>query len=313
MIESPVNGMTWGWPGIRGQWDTAEAERSMDSMAGLGANWTAIAFAALQPTAQSVDIPYAAAPTVTDDEVRWAVRAAKRRGLRVCLKPVVNVADGTWRAFISFFAQDAPGEPTWSEWFAAYRAFIVHCAALAQEEACELFCIGCEMVMSDGREAEWRDLIRATREVYHGPITYNCDKYQEDRLTWWDAVDVISSSGYYPTGTWERELDRIEKVVVSTGKPFLFAEAGCPSREGSSARPNDWKLDGRTSEGEQAGYYEEMLEACSRRPWVRGFFLWDWPAELYAVESAASNRDYCVFGKEAGSVVERFFRATAAG
>ena len=108
MIDFPVNGMTWGWPGTRGQWNTDAAGRSMDEMLGVGVTWTAIAFGALQQTAQSVEIPYGAAPTVTDDEIRWAIRAAHQRGLRVCLKPVVNVADGTWRAFISFFERDAP-------------------------------------------------------------------------------------------------------------------------------------------------------------------------------------------------------------
>ena len=67
---------------------------------------------------------------------------------------------------------------------------------------------------SPASTTQWRELVRQVREVYPGLVTYNCDKYQEDRLTWWDAVDVISSSGYYPTGTWERHLDRIERVVA---------------------------------------------------------------------------------------------------
>ena len=28
--------------------------------------------------------------------------------------------------------------------------------------------------------------------------SYNCDKYGEDHVNWWDAVDCIASSGYYP-------------------------------------------------------------------------------------------------------------------
>lgn len=44
-------------------------------------------------------------------------------------------------------------------------------------------------------------------------MSYNTDKYQEEHVTWWDAVDVISSSGYYPIHDWENQLDRIERVV----------------------------------------------------------------------------------------------------
>ena len=43
---------------------------------------------------------------------------------------------------------------------------------------------------------------------------------QEDHVSWWDCVDVISSSGYYPIDQWEQELDRIEKQVLKYKKPF---------------------------------------------------------------------------------------------
>ncbi|WP_082618510.1 PfkB family carbohydrate kinase [Oerskovia sp. Root22] len=301
---APVAGMTWGWTGVRGTWDGPEAQRSMDELEALDAvTWVAVTYAAEQATAQSTDIPFGEEPTVTDDEVRHAVREAQRRGWKVCLKPVVNSADGTWRGHIGFFDQDVPGEPTWDEWFTSYTAFVVHHARIAAEVEAEMFCVGCEMVRADAREEQWRELVRQVREVYPGLVTYNCDKYQEDRLTWWDAVDVISSSGYYPTGTWERHLDRIERVVAREDKPFVFLEAGCPSREGSAARPNDWTLAGAPSGDEQAAYLEEMFEACSRRPWVSGFFLWDWPAELYPAAGAALDDDYCMHGKPGAKVV----------
>lgn len=79
---------------------------------------------------------------------------------------------------------------------------------------------------------------------YHGLVSYNTDKYQEAHVSWWDCVDVISSSGYYPIDQWEQELDRIEKTVLKYRKPFFFAEAGCMSRKGSGMIPNNWELQG---------------------------------------------------------------------
>jgi hypothetical protein len=301
--KTHVGGMTWGWTGIRGSWGSAAAEASLDELVKLTPNWIGVTFAALQATAVSTEIRFEDAPTVTDDEVRWAICAAHDRGVKVCLKPVVNCADGTWRAFIGFFDWDVPGEPQWNQWFASYERFILHYAAIAEAEGCELFCIGCEMVRSDSREAEWRALIAKVRGVFSGPITYNCDKYQEDRVTWWDAVDVISSSGYYPSGQWEEQLDRIAPVPARFAKPFFFMETGCPSRVGSSARPNDWTLQGAPSGAEQAAFYREMFAACADRPWMQGFMLWDWPARLYPVSDAAENSDYCMFGKPAAEVV----------
>lgn len=307
-LDGPVCGMTWGWVGIRGEWATPEADRSMTLMAEHGVNWTALAYHANQEHAYSTDIPFDREPTVTDDEIVWAIRRAHDLGLKVCLKPVVNVADGTWRAHIGFFDWDVPGEPTWGEWFASYRAFILHAARIAAAEGCEMLCIGCEMVRADAQEAQWRRLIAEVRDVYSGPITYNCDKYQEDHVSWWDAVDIVSSSGYYPIERWDAELDRIEEVVRRTGKPFFFMEAGCPSREGSPDLPNDWNLRGAPSGAAQLRYYEEMFRACRARDWVGGLMLWDWPARLYDAGDAAENDDYCPYAKPAGEFMAAQYR-----
>ncbi|MEC5151366.1 glycoside hydrolase family 113 [Cryobacterium sp. 10C2] len=307
-LTGPICGMTWGWTGVRGTWATPEARSSMRLMSEHGINWTAIAYAAIQQNAQSTHISYDEEPTVTEPEIREAIREAKALNLKVCLKPVVNCADGTWRAFIGFFDWDVPGEPTWTEWFESYTAFILHAAVIAEEEGCDLFCIGCEMVRADGQVRHWRDLIARVRSVYSGLVTYNCDKYQEDRVTWWDAVDVIGSSGYYPIGAFPAELDRIERVVEKFDKPFIFLEAGCPSRTGSPDKPNDWALPGTPSGAEQLRYYEHIFNATASRDWMIGFMFWDWPAVLYPVASAPDNDDYCVYGKPAGTFLTHRYK-----
>ena len=309
MLGEPVCGMTWGWVGVRGTWGTADAAASLTAMADHAVNWAGVAYAAVQATPFSTDIPFGEPPTVTDDEIVWAIRGAKQRGMKVVLKPVVNCADGTWRAHIGFFDWDVPNEPTWTQWFESYSRFILHAARIAEVEGCEMLCIGCEMVRADGQDAHWRRLVADVRTVYSGLVTYNCDKYQEDHVTWWDAVDVISSSGYYPIGTWRENLDRIERVVAASGKPFLFMEAGCPSRTGSADVPNDWSLPGDPSGEEQLRYYRAMLEACRERPWVGGLVLWDWPARLYDLDHADENDDYCPYGKPAGQFLRRAYTA----
>lgn len=304
----PICGMTWGWVGTRGSWATPEAAESMRLMADHGVTWTALAYAAEQQHVYSTEIPLDGVQ-VTDAEIVGAIRAARALGLEVCLKPVVNVADGSWRAHIGFFDDPVPGEPSWEEWFVEYERFILHAARIAEAEGCAMLCVGCEMVRADAQEAHWRALIARVREVYSGLVTYNCDKYQEDRVTWWDAVDVISSSGYYPIDRWEEQLDRIEPVVAASGKPFFFMEAGCPSREGSPAIPNDWSLPGEPSGEAQLAYYSEMFRAVRARPWVRGLMLWDWPARLYPEHDAAANDDYCPYGKPAGAFMAEQYRA----
>ena len=309
MLPSYVSGMTWGWVGVRGTWDTEASAQSMKQMVRTtGAGWVAITFAALQDTAQSTDIHWRDAPTVTDEEVVAEVARAKALGLRVILKPVVNCADGTWRAHINFFDHDVPPEPKWSEWWASYTEFLTHYALIAQQTGCDMLCIGCEMVQTDRRADDWRALVAAVRSVYDGVVTYNCDKYQEDHVTWWDAVDVISSSGYYPVGHWEAQLDRIEAVVRREGKPFLLMEAGCPSRAGSQHLPNDWQLEGAPSPQAQLEWYEEAFRTSEKRDWVGGFVLWDWPAALPAGDPA-DDRDYTIYRKPAADLVRDHYQS----
>lgn len=88
-----------------------------------------------------------------------------------------------------------------------------------------MFIAGCEMVMAEHREAEWRKVIESIRSVYNGPVSYNTDKYQEDHVKWWDCVDVISSSGYYPENDWENQLDRGTRILLLGQNP-VFQRTG---------------------------------------------------------------------------------------
>ncbi len=292
----------------RGVLSSPMAQESLDAMlSALCPNAVILAPAGVQQTAQSEQIDFTGRHTMSDGELTAAIHALQARGVDVILKPTVNCLNGTWRAHINFFDIDVPCEPKWRNWFDAYNAFQMHYAEIARREGCAMFIPGCEMVMSERREAEWRALIANLRTAYPGPIAYNCDKYQEDQVRWWDCVDVIASSGYYPMGDWENQLERIERVVRKFGKPFFFAELGCMATAGSSARPNDWSVKGDYTPGEQAAWYADMFAACEKRDWVQGFAFWDWGA------GPARNRDtgYNLRDTAAGQIVADAYRTLA--
>lgn len=302
-----VHGITWGWVGIRGTWMTDAAVESMTKLKETGANWITIAFQALQDTAQSTIINFWDEPVVTDREIEFAVELAHQLGLSVCLKPVVNCRNGTWRAHINFFDRDIPGEPTWGQWFESYERFILHYAEMAERLDCEMFCVGCEMVQSDRREQEWRKLIQKVRGVYHGLVTYNCDKYQEEYVAWWDAVDVISSSGYYPISIMPQRVAELRKFAAQVQKPFMFMEVGCMNVKGAAEQPHNWSIEGKISMDEQVRFYETLFSLFDNEPWFYGYMLWDWPAQLYSEEEAKYHRGYCFYRKPAEEVVRRSF------
>ena len=304
-----IKGVTFAPFTRNGLFSSQEAKQSLENLiARTNADFIILVPPALQENAQSETMDYAAEWSVGDDELVSFIEYAHSRGLRVALKPTVNCKNGTWRAHINFFDFDVPCEPKWCNWFRSYTAFQLHYAEIAEKTGCEMFIAGCEMVQTERREEEWRKLIADIRTVYSGLVSYNTDKYQEDHVKWWDAVDVISSSGYYPLGDWENQLDRIEKVVKHFNKPFFFAECGCMSTEGSNAVPNDWNVKGAVDMQGQADWYNEMFSTCAKRDWVEGFALWDWRGFQYTEEESKTDTGYDVYLKPAEKVVSEFYK-----
>ncbi len=303
-----INGITFGPFAHKGSFETVEARESLQQMKERTcANFVILVPAGVQKTAHSEEIDYSGQWTLGDQELIEMIWFARSIGLRVAIKPTVNCLDHTWRAFINFFDNEVHCEPKWVNWFHSYTAFQLHFAEIAEKTGCEMFIAGCEMVMAERREGEWRRLIGDIRGIFTGLVSYNTDKYQEGNVSWWDCVDVISSSGYYPITDWDRELDRIEGLVKKYNKPFFFAETGCMSSTGSSKVPNNWNLEGDVNPEEQAQWYQVMFEKTSKRDWVGGYGLWDWAWRSYHVGDACRDRGYNIYGKPAEAVVKEYF------
>ena len=195
-----IKGFTYGFDGKRGDYRTKEASASMERLAALGGDWTALAFVVKQDSFSSTVISPDYRYTVTDKDVAAAVDKLHALGLKVCMKPMVNCADGVWRAHIHFPEVEIGDKDYWKEWFSSYTAFLCHYAEIAEETGCEMFCVGCEMLGTEHREDYWRRAIEEVRKIYHGPITYNTNHGKEFGVKWWDAVDYIGTSAYYGVG-----------------------------------------------------------------------------------------------------------------
>ena len=306
-----LNGCTFAFMSPRGFTQKEEWKRSLRLMVeSTGCDTVILPVGALQDHCYSTKVDYLTPDVMSMDDVRAVADEVRRLGLHLVIKAMVNVRDGYWRAYIRFFDTYVPTEPTWEQWFASYDEFVVELAKTAQEVGAEMFCLGCEMVGTDHRADEWRDLIAQVRNVYTGPLTYNCDKFQEHHVTWWDAVDAISSSGYYPIDQLEEHFQRIEAVAEKFGKPFFFMESGCPSRDGSEYVPNNWAFGGAQSNEAQEKWYKAYTDMLLKHPKIRGCVWWDWSAvRLYPIENAATNDGYCVYGKPAEKVLQAYSRA----
>lgn len=288
---------------------TQTAQHSLKTMAeATNANFVIFTPAALQLHTYSTEIDFHSVRTCSDDELRSIIAYAQSLGLKTAVKPTANIRSGAWRAYVDFIDNDVPGEACWGDWFRSYTDFQLHFAKIAHECKVGMFIAGCEMVMSERRDKEWRQLIADIRTVFpDGLVTYNTDKFQEDRITWWDCVDVIATSGYYPQLGWEKELARIYSVVEKFDKPLLFAEIGCPSCVGSDEFPNKVFPENPHSLEVQAGWYKTMFEHTLNKDWICGYGLWSWHWNLPGLAQNGHRKYYDVYGKPATDVIREAF------
>lgn len=164
-----IKGFTYGFHAVKGLYDSEEGRYSQDALMDTGINWVCLAFPVNQKTFASTEILFDYRKNVPDLELLAAISRFRDRGVKVCLKPMINCDDGVWRALINFPDGNMMEEDTyWAQWFASYQAFLTHYAALAQYAGCEMFCLGCEMLGTERKEAYWRQTIAMVREVYGG-------------------------------------------------------------------------------------------------------------------------------------------------
>ena len=313
-----IKGFTYGYNGRRGDYRTPEAAISMEKMASLGCDWTALAFVVFQDSWNSTVIRPDYRFTVTDRDITAAVGKLHDLGVKVCMKPMVNCADGVWRAHISFPPHEIGPDTYWRDWFSSYTAFLCHYAEIAEETGCEMFCVGCEMLGTEAQEIYWRNAVSEVRKRYHGPLVYNTNHGHEDSVSWWDTVDYIGTSAYFRVAArpgetvenmlaaWNGHKSRLAEISAQSGKQIIFMEIGCRSAAGCAMMPYDFShREFPYSEEEQSAFYESCFRAMWDEPWFAGFFWWDWYTKL---PDRSPETGFSVYHKKAEDVVRAWYK-----
>ena len=261
---------------------------ALDRLEQTNASWTSVLVTAYQETIHTTSIDFRGPATPTDASVERVIHRAHELGLKVMLKPHVDLANDSqhYRGEIgpNFTAAD------WAAWFASYRPFILHYAAMAERTDCELFCVGCELGTTAVHAAEWRQIVAAVKGAYSGPLTYadNQVEYNPNGVTWWDAVDFIGQDAY-PTLTqvveptvedlmsgWVPFRDKLQALAERWDKPLILTEIGCRSITGGAQNPWDWQRQGPVDLDVQVNFYEAACRAVEGRSWLRGMYWWQW-------------------------------------
>jgi hypothetical protein len=279
------------------QYQYAEASTARQELAATGANWAGVLVTWYMEKADSSAIAPDLLRTPTDAAVRQAIRELRALRLDVMLKPHVDVQDGTWRGTIR------PRDP--SRWFEAYRGFLAHYAAIAQEEGVALLCIGTELATMSGAAyaSEWDGLIAQVRTRYTGALTYaanaNTPGDEFTSVSFWRHLDLLGLDVYTPlTGkmnptrleleqAWTRNRDGNNMLAAyrnwqaAWGKPVIFTEIGYRSGDGTNRTPWDFSVPLAPDPAEQADCYVAAYEVWTRETsWMHGVFWWSWSVPL---------------------------------
>lgn len=249
----------------------------------------------------------------TDASLRAATRQAHALGIKVMLKPHI------WGR--SEQRTESWTDADWRAWFNDYLRFAEHYATLARDAKIDAFCIGNEQKVASGHEAEWRRIIERVRTIYDGPLTYGANFDEVFDVPFWDALDWIGVSGYFPlvpdaspdratlVRAWQPVLARLEALSRRERKPVLFTEIGYRSVQGAAWRQWEIPRDAPADLDAQRNAYEAFFEAVWPQPWVMGAYPWKWFS--YPDHGRPAGNDYDLEGKPAEDAIRRAYNSQA--
>jgi arabinogalactan endo-1,4-beta-galactosidase len=284
----------------------ASAE-ALQKLADHGVNWISIMPFGFQRSEPEVRI----GGYEDDESLRGATKQAHACGIKVMLKPHVWARDEE--------AMQRWSDQQWQTWFQSYEKFIVHYATLARDAQIDALCIGNEQKHSTKYEREWRRIIERVRSIYKGPLTYGANFDEVERVAFWDAVDWIGVSAYFPLidarspsraaliEAWQPVMQRLAALSKKYRKPILFTEIGYRSADGAVWR--QWELP-RTAPLNlevQREAYEAFFAAVWPQPWLLGAYPWKWFSSVN--HSDHRNNDYEIENKPAADVIKRHYKA----
>jgi hypothetical protein len=245
----------------------------------------------------------------TDASLVHAIVQARQLGMKIMLKPHVDVVDGTWRGRID--PEDRVA------WFADYRDFILHYAGIAQSFALEQFVVGTELASVSDEGAPWRSLIAGVRARYDGQLLYAASWDEHARIGFWEDLDVAGINAFFPLTNlqnpslvdllmgWEFWLSRLEIWQKAVGKPIIFTEIGYTSQDGTNVRPYDFKIASTIDLAEQAECYRAALIALDGVSWLKGVYWWMWRTDL---QGGPTDSGYTPYNKPAEQVLRQSWR-----
>ena len=280
--DAEVRGITISTHGIGRDWGSDAIVPTLEDIRAVGANWVAIH-------------PYANIDA--DGSLRWSkidpenppahiirpILEAHRLGLSICIKPHIAYwrSPFSWRGEITF-----QNDEEWRRFWQGYREWIIQLAAVCREA--DGFVVGTELDLTLAFEAEWRGLIEEVRNHIDAPLTYAANWTHYERVTFWDALDVIAIQAYFPLTDdpnydeqdirdgWAARMRQLSAYGARHNRNILFTELGYNQSHQAPIKPWAYPVDGEDALPVQVFCLRTALAAIADEPRVVGALLWKW-------------------------------------
>ncbi len=300
--------------------NTSDVDASLRTLAETGANYVTITPGWLTDNEKSSNV-YRKARTPSDEILIYTIKKAHTMGLKVMLKPHIDISNGNWRAFID------PNDK--ATFFKNYGNMIMHYANIAKDNNVAMFSVGCELyklTTNQANEHYWRDLIAQVRSVYKGGLTYSATAsssyYDETILPFWDALDYVGVDIYRKLAddknppisemlaNWQKvENDFVLPLKNRVKKPILITELGYRSIDGAAMEPENYTQDASVDLQEQADLYKAMLEFWKDKDYMVGIHIWDW--KPWENAGGSTDKDYTAQNKPAEDVLTSYWKGSS--
>lgn len=280
-----------------------------------GAEWVSLVRTFIQTDRFSVDVHADDSRTPSLESLSNIISDAHAIGLKVQINLMLNLQQRgptEWHGIIRPANLD--------EWWHSYRSLVLEMAEFSLRNEVEALVIGNEYASLQDQDENWRDLVTEIRQQvnYNGMLGYSVN-YNSKNLPWYDAVDFIGVSAYWPLSedrnptletlirSWS-EIDAEIKTWIEAHPAIRveFTEAGYVSQPYASVLPFSWKPHrGKAQDlNEQLLSYTALYNYLESTPEIKGIHIFASTSEDNDPESIG----YTPFGKPAESVVQQIMK-----
>jgi hypothetical protein len=260
--------------------------------------------------------------TPSDADLVVAIQRVKTAGMKVMFEPKVwcpSCQPMHWRGILK------PKNRT--AFFESYRKMINHYADLSQQSGVDVYFIGSEMNTLQDATDEWKRTAQEARQRYKGRLAYEVNWDVWNEVKFWDAVDVVSVSAYFPLSdlesptveelkagwqasrakefkghTWAKNMATLART---TGKQVLFGECGYLSSTYAARKPYDESQRFDPDQQVQANAYQALLETFDHESWWMGVVWWEWVPETGS--DSGSSMTYSPRDKQAEKLMSAWY------